>query len=383
MEGRRYMEMFLTILFMVAVGAIIGGVTNSLAIKMLFRPYKPIYIKNWRVPFTPGLIPKRRDDLAVQMGRMVVDHLLTPESLRRKLENEDFQGDITAFAQKGVADFLNTEMTLNDLSRKWGIENSTEKLRGKLDDMIEKKYNELMERYRDKPVKQILSPEMIQKIDSKLPQVSSYILKKGSDYFTSEEGTRRIGQMVEDFIKNKSGMLGGMLQMLLGNVNLVDKIQPEIVKFLNNESTHDLVTTLLKKEWEKVLEWEAAKFEEQFERNTLVGMVKKSSRRLIKLETFMDTPLKEITEPYQEVILKSVSNGVRKSGNWLANHVEVLMKRLRLADIVKEQVESFPVERVEEMILSITKSELKMITYLGALLGGLIGVFQGFIAVWF
>ena len=52
------MEAFLTILFMIIVGAIIGGVTNSLAIKMLFRPYNPIYIRNWRLPFTPGLIPK-------------------------------------------------------------------------------------------------------------------------------------------------------------------------------------------------------------------------------------------------------------------------------------------------------------------------------------
>ena len=80
------MEAFLTILFMVAVGAIIGGVTNSLAIKMLFRPYKPIYIKKWRLPFTPGLIPRRRDDLAIQMGRLVVNHLLTPESFKKAAE---------------------------------------------------------------------------------------------------------------------------------------------------------------------------------------------------------------------------------------------------------------------------------------------------------
>jgi uncharacterized membrane protein YheB (UPF0754 family) len=29
------------------------------------------------------------------------------------------------------------------------------------------------------------------------------------------------------------------------------------------------------------------------------------------------------------------------------------------------------------MVLSVSKKELKMITYLGALLGGLIGLFQG------
>lgn len=43
---------------MAIIGVAIGGVTNHLAIKMLFRPYKAIYIKNWRVPFTPALSRK-------------------------------------------------------------------------------------------------------------------------------------------------------------------------------------------------------------------------------------------------------------------------------------------------------------------------------------
>ena len=39
------------------IGGIIGLITNGLAIKMLFRPYKEIYIGKFRLPFTPGLIP--------------------------------------------------------------------------------------------------------------------------------------------------------------------------------------------------------------------------------------------------------------------------------------------------------------------------------------
>lgn len=78
------MDNFLvTLLFMAIIGAAIGGVTNHLAIKMLFRPHEAIYIKNWRVPFTPGLIPKRRDELARQLGLTVVNYLLTPETFRK------------------------------------------------------------------------------------------------------------------------------------------------------------------------------------------------------------------------------------------------------------------------------------------------------------
>ena len=43
------------------VGGVIGYITNNLAIKMLFRPRKAIYIGKWHIPFTPGLIPKQKE----------------------------------------------------------------------------------------------------------------------------------------------------------------------------------------------------------------------------------------------------------------------------------------------------------------------------------
>lgn len=377
------MEAFLTILFMVVVGAIIGGVTNSLAIKMLFRPYKPIYFYKWRLPFTPGLIPRRRDDLAIQMGRLVVNHLLTPESFKKKLVNDGFQKDMTGFIQKELQDVLMTERTLKEILQRWGIENSQEKLQAKIDDLIEVKYDDLMEKYRDKTLKEVLSPEIKAKVDDKLLVISSYILQKGIDYFSSDEGKNRIEKMVDDFIKNRSGKLGSMLQMFLGNVNLADKIQPEIIKFLNNKGTEELVTALLRKEWEKVLAWEAEKLEEQFEKQNIVDMVKRYANRIIKVDKLMDTPICQFTASYQEPILKVIPKGVRKICEWLSERVEVIMERLRLAEIVREQVERFPIERVEEMLLSIISKELRLITVLGALLGGLIGIFQGIIAVLF
>lgn len=47
-------EFWVKILFMVVVGAVIGGFTNLLAIRMLFRPYKPIYMFGKQLPLTPG-----------------------------------------------------------------------------------------------------------------------------------------------------------------------------------------------------------------------------------------------------------------------------------------------------------------------------------------
>ncbi|MDD6065009.1 MAG: DUF445 family protein, partial [Firmicutes bacterium] len=43
-----------------AIGAVIGYCTNYVAVKMLFRPLKPIRIGKFTLPFTPGVIPKRK-----------------------------------------------------------------------------------------------------------------------------------------------------------------------------------------------------------------------------------------------------------------------------------------------------------------------------------
>lgn len=46
------------------IGSVIGYFTNFLAIKMLFRPLKPVKIGSFTLPFTPGIIPKRKNQLA-------------------------------------------------------------------------------------------------------------------------------------------------------------------------------------------------------------------------------------------------------------------------------------------------------------------------------
>lgn len=376
------MQIAITISTMIIIGAIIGGFTNSLAIKMLFRPYKPIYIKNWRVPFTPGLIPKRRDELAAQMGKMVTDHLLTPESIQRKFLNEGFQKDMTGLVQKELENLLNTEKTPAELLTVLGIDDAQHKAEDKLNQFVEEKYETLMVKYRSKPLREVISPEIIQKVDMKLPVISSYILEKGVDYFSSIEGKMRIQRMADDFVRERSGMLSNMLQMLMGNINLADKIQPEIVRFLKNEGTADLITTILKKEWDKVLDWEAERIEEQFEKEKLVNMIKGFVQKVVKLDGIFQTPLSKLTVSYRTKVIEEIApKSVELLGSWLSRRIDVLMERLHLAEIVRQQVETFSVERLEEMVLSITRSELKMITYLGALLGGVIGLFQGILVI--
>ncbi|WP_445631345.1 DUF445 domain-containing protein [Nostoc sp. DSM 114167] len=80
------------------LGGIIGYFTNDIAIKMLFRPYQAIYIAGRRVPFTPGLIPRNQERLALNISKTIMGSLLTPQELqnlaRRLLQTERVQSAI-------------------------------------------------------------------------------------------------------------------------------------------------------------------------------------------------------------------------------------------------------------------------------------------------
>src|SRR5690606_33895319 len=102
----------------------------------------------WKLPFTPGLIPKRRDEMAEQMGKLVVNHLLTPESIKKKFINEKFQRDMTGIVQKELENMLNTEKSPADLLEMLGFANGQEKAEKQLNLFIEEKYEGIMGKYR-------------------------------------------------------------------------------------------------------------------------------------------------------------------------------------------------------------------------------------------
>ncbi|WP_414550821.1 DUF445 domain-containing protein [Anabaena sp. CCY 0017] len=88
------------------LGGIIGYFTNDIAIKMLFRPYRAIYIAGRKVPFTPGLIPRNQERLAKNISNTIMGSLLTPGELqnlaRRLLQTERVQSAILWLLQLAI-----------------------------------------------------------------------------------------------------------------------------------------------------------------------------------------------------------------------------------------------------------------------------------------
>ncbi|MFW2367935.1 MAG: DUF445 family protein [Desulforhopalus sp.] len=92
------------------VGAFIGYLTNRVAIRMLFRPLKAWRLGQMRVPMTPGVIPSKRHELAVNMGEVVGDHLLTSEEIGKGLQQENFQNHLYNLIDERVEGLLSRDL---------------------------------------------------------------------------------------------------------------------------------------------------------------------------------------------------------------------------------------------------------------------------------
>ena len=91
------------------MGAVIGWITNVVAIRLLFRPYRP-----YRLPLVgwtfQGLIPKRKKDIAAALGLVISGQLITGEDVARSLGREEIREKIASkvrtYVQERVLDRL-------------------------------------------------------------------------------------------------------------------------------------------------------------------------------------------------------------------------------------------------------------------------------------
>ncbi len=100
------------------LGALIGYITNWLAVKMLFRPREAKYFCGRRLPFTPGVIPRGKERLAKAMGSIINTQLLTEESIRQHLTSGEFT-DLIRDVLRNIEDKLKSD---DRTFREWLIE---------------------------------------------------------------------------------------------------------------------------------------------------------------------------------------------------------------------------------------------------------------------
>ena len=373
------MNLLTSIIVMAAIGAFLGASTNHLAIKMLFRPYNPIFIGKWQLPFTPGLIPKRRDQIAISLGETVTKYLLTPETFRKKFFSPEIRQTVLTFAQSKVEkEIFENDKTIQEWLNIAGYAHLPQVVEGKIDETIVKQFENIQNVLATKTLNELIPTQIHAVIDQKIPEVVADILQKGEVYFQSEEGEVVIANMMNDFLSSK-GSFGGMIQMFLGDSkSIVEKIQRELIKFLQAPGTTQLLVTILEKEWIKLKERPAIDFLTQVQFEPIIADVQTYVKKQLAISDRLDQTIAHYWPDgnrwaKEDMIPKLVDKGFVQAEVKLAD----VLERLNLKEVVREQVDSFPVEQLENLVLGISKKELKMITYLGGVIGGLIGIVQG------
>lgn len=369
---------------MALIGALIGAFTNHIAIKMLFRPYEAKYIGNWRVPFTPGLIPKRREELATQLGKLVIHYLLTPELIEKKYFNTQVKQRIQDIMTKYVVETSGLESkSIGHWLDKSGVTNVEDRIHLVLEEQIDYQALKLISVIQQGSLTELMPEEWLLKVEGKVPELSDLIIQRGRDFFESDAGKQTLKQLVDDFLASK-GTLGNMVLMMVGDsTTLSNKLQPEISKFLNAPNTHSLITRMIQKEWNELKKRPLAELLNGFDAEPAITEMKSYIKTQLNLQEQLEKPITEFFPTFPIFLAGTLIPKVTDYAfSKLVAELPALFEKLKLDQVVKEQVNTFPVSRLEELVLGLSRREFKMITILGGVLGGLIGVIQGILAIW-
>jgi len=193
------------------IGGAIGLVTNGIAIKMLFRPWKPIYIGKFRVPFTPGLIPKEKPRIAKAIANVIGNNLLDNETIQKTLLSDGIKEKIMNAIDNKIAELSETEITLSEfIDEKGFLETFDEK---------EKTLN-----------------------SSASVFVTNKLLK-------SNVSASIVDFAAEELTKNANPVLGGIASKAIASArdSIISKIDT-IIK----EKAPDIITELVDQEYEKL-----------------------------------------------------------------------------------------------------------------------------------
>lgn len=89
------------------ISAFIGYITNLIAIKMLFHPRKPIRILGITLH---GIFPKRQQQFAEKLGKLVSNELLSFDDIASKLSNPENLKQLSPLIESHLDHFLRNKL---------------------------------------------------------------------------------------------------------------------------------------------------------------------------------------------------------------------------------------------------------------------------------
>jgi len=185
------------------ITALIGWVTNYIAIKMLFHPRKPSKLAFFTVQ---GILPRRQSDIAVQLGRIVATELLSSEDLIEQLTNQRSRSIYNAFIDEQSEIFIREKLhKAIPVSRLLLRSKTLEKLKSAFaDELIEK------------------LPDLVEKITT--PREGSLDIQQLVEDRVRTFSTDRLEKLLYDILAKEFRfieVLGAVLGFLIGVLQLI------------------------------------------------------------------------------------------------------------------------------------------------------------------
>ncbi len=286
------------------VGAVIGYITNKIAIKMLFRPLNPIKIGKFTLPFTPGVIPKEKSRIAKTIGMVVSRELLDEETFKSALMKPQMIEAIREKVYDSIDGLKEDDRTFVEIS---------EQIFGK--------------------------------------NKSDFLIKSSEENITFAIYSRVVEMELGKLIVEKvvTALKGGAVSQFLGPMsfllkdNMIDgigeKIEPVISQMVINESEEII---------KKAVEDESVKL-----RFKTIGETNE------KIEEYKADIAEVIIYVYEQLAEK---------------HLSGILENLNISEMIENKIMKFDTLQIEKIILEIMNKELRGLVWLGALLGGIMGI---------
>ncbi|EYE89415.1 hypothetical protein Q428_02875 [Fervidicella metallireducens AeB] len=477
----------------VVIGAVIGYITNWLAIKMLFRPYEEKRIFGIKIPFTPGLIPKERFRIARSVGETVGTHLLSSDMLAEALQSEGVNKHIRVWIHEKIASIKESNLTIEEQLKKVSGDDY-EKIRALVNDKtsdyiynllkkeefqrllsenlkgsFENSYDEFLKGDKLSHLKDKISDfigettssgnlsEKIEMVildkvkDLELDErninevIPSVVINTAKVYIYNHSG--EITEAIKDIMNQEESQLkfknavinlielnfGKMISMFMNPEMIASKILVFAENYLAKEENQKNISVMLINSMDKLLNKKicdvvsSIPYETKSQvvseiKNFIVNYLNDKSMRVMLINSIEDKirekdvvikgavseiidrkvievinsektgiEIKNLTEKGINVLLNKPSAIVFEKletpiGNRLVNVLRDnvfslinkkstdIIELLDIPKIVEDRINSFDVEFAEKLILDIASKELRAITWLGALLGGIIGI---------
>ncbi|EGQ4102417.1 DUF445 domain-containing protein [Staphylococcus pseudintermedius] len=374
------MQAILVVLFMIVIGAVIGGVTNMIAVKMLFHPFKAYHIFGKRVPFTPGLIPKRRGEIAEKIGQVVEDHLLTESLMREKLETPDMRATVHRAVSQQVAALEENHMTMQSLVERFDID-VVKDGESFVERYTKQKLNEKYQLHQTDKIAELIPAKVMAEIDHKVSTLDTLLLERARIYLESDKGYDDILEMLETFFVEK-GKIVSMLQMFMTKEAIAERIQRELIRLTTHSKARGILSAQIHAEYEKLKHATLQEWIKPEQMADIEAQVSALVLKQIDLKQRAHMPLKSLVPHLFEILHdRGIDRITDLILDTLAQRLSTILKQVNIRGLIEEQINRFDLDYIERLIFEIANKELKLIMLLGFILGGIIGFFQGLIAI--